>query len=71
METFTEDSSRMESWKEKALTGGPMARSIEAASKADYCMAWESGCRSRMIIMKESTDRTKSMDLGPINGVTE
>ena len=71
MEIFTEDISRMASWMEKALIGGPMARFIEAASKADYCMVWESGCRSRTIIMKESTYRTKNMDLEPINGATE
>lgn len=71
METFTEESSRMESWKERALIGGQMGRSIGAASKMDYCMAWESGCPSRTITMKESTDRIKKMDLGPISGATE
>lgn len=71
METFTEESSRMESQKEKALIGGQMDRSIEEVSKADCCMAWEFGCPSRTITMKDSTERIKSMDLAPINGAME
>lgn len=58
----------MESWKEKELIGGLMDLFIEEVSKADYCMVWESGCRSRMIIMKDSTEKTKNMDLVLING---
>lgn len=68
METFTEDSSRMGSWKEKVLIGGQMDQSIEEVSKMDYCMVWEFGCRSRTTTMKESTNRIKRMDLGRING---
>lgn len=71
METFTEDSLKMESCKERVLIGGQMGQSIEEAFKMDYCMAWESGCQSRTITMKDSTDRIKNMDLGLISGAME